>query len=159
MKNFKKYILPTKLSLALFVILCAGYGIYSFFTTYGFQNPIALRSPIYALKHEVTVSPLAHGKKQTMLLNIGEIANKIYTLESSNGKNDSCRNLGLWNGYGFRQNSFEWVCYGSHDEVRSLVITWLTNHIGKYGIEKSLCIYNQGRVTDSCTYAMNYKSL
>jgi len=148
-------------ALILTVVFTAAYGVYTFFTTYGFQTPVILRSPIYRLNPEVIISPLASPSAmiRSAEFNVGAIADKIYTLESSNGKNDGCRDLGLYNGYGYRQNSFEWVCYKSHDEVRQRVITWLTKNIKEGNIEKALCLYNRGLNETGCRYAINYKSL
>lgn len=147
------------LVIMLFISACI-YGVYSFFHTYGLQSPVVLRSPIYQKQHEVIVSPTKAGKdKSSAVFNVGDIADKIYTLESSNGKNDGCRKLGLYNGYGFAQNSSTWNCYGSHEEVRQLVITWLTNHIKDGDVETALCLYNRGISEKGCTYAVNFAGL
>ena len=140
-------------------ILTSGYGVYSFFTTFGIQTPIIVQSPIFRLHPEVLISPLASKSAKLGTFDVGKIADKIYTLESSGGKNDSCRNLGLYNGYGYRQNSFEWICYKSHEEVRQHVINWLTQNIKDGNIEQALCLYNKGLNQTGCTYAMNFKSL
>jgi hypothetical protein len=148
-------------SAILGIIFFIGYGVYSFFTTYGIQSPIVLQSPIYKLNPGVIITPLAtqSGKITAVEVDLGKIADKIYTLESSGGKNDSCKEMGLYNGYGFRQNTQEWVCYKSHAEVRQLVINWLLAHLKDQTIEQALCHYNQGTVSSTCTYAMNFKSL
>lgn len=157
-KILKKVYFWGKLILLLTLLVSGIYGLFSFFTTYGLQFPVVFRSPIYTLEKKVLIKPLAK-KKTSMIIDLGKIADKIYTLESSNGRNDSCRNLGLYNGYGYRQNSFEWMCYSSHQEVREIVINWLTTHIKDGNVEKALCMYNRGVVEDSCTYAVNYQSL
>jgi len=147
-------------ALAFFLVACASYGVYSFFYNYSLQSPIIFQSPIVSKHKDVIISPVATGSAKTsMLIDLGAIADKIYTLESSGGKNDGCRKLGLFNGYGFSQSTFHWNCYTSHEEVRQLVINWLEDHIGKYGLEKSLCIYNRGVNEIGCTYSMNYLSL
>lgn len=134
----------------------ASYGIYAFNTNYSLQLPF--RSPIVPREHKILISPVGH-KKASMLIDLGKIADRIYTLESSGGKNDGCRDMGLYNGYGFRQNSREWVCYGSHEEVRRLVINRLTNLIKDGNVEKALCMYNEGLVKNTCTYSVNYLTL
>lgn len=142
------------------IVLLAIYGVVSFFNQYGLQSPITFRSPVYNKNSNVLISPVStKSAKQSAIFNVGAIADKIYTLESSNGKNDGCRNLGLYNGYGYRQNSFEWVCYNSHDEARMHVINWLTQNIKDGNIEKALCLYNRGLNETGCQYAINYKSL
>jgi hypothetical protein len=50
----------------------------------------------------------------------------IYTLESSQGKNDGCKRSGKFNGFGFRQNSREFKCYDTFEEVVNEVDNWLT---------------------------------
>ena len=166
MKPLTKTYTKTRLTLSSLIvaiitifIIFTGYGVYTFFTTFGIQSPVVLRSPIYRLNPEVLISPLASKSAQLGTFDVGKIADKIYTLESSGGKNDSCRNLGLYNGYGYRQNSFEWICYSSHEEVRQHVINWLTQNIKDGNIEQALCKYNQGIDTQNCSYAMNFKSL
>lgn len=167
MKHSTKTYNKTKLTLSTLIvaiitifIIFTGYGVYSFFTTFGIQTPIILRSPIYKLHPEVLISPI--GSKSASLggeIDLDKIAARIYTLESSNGKNDSCNQIGKFNGYGYRQNSFEWVCYDSHAEAKQHVINWLLANLKDKTIEQAMCLYNQGRVTDGCTYAINYKSL
>lgn len=159
-KGHKKIYLSA--GVILILSLLSAYGIYAFFTTYALQSPILFQAPIRKLNPDVIISPVSSesGKAaKTGTFNVGEIADKIYILESSGGKNDGCRELGKFNGYGYRQNSFEWVCYDSHEEVRQLVINWLTKHIKDGNIEQALCLYNQGKITSECTYALNYKSL
>ena len=163
MRNNKRLKLALSTGLASIIMIVLGfmiYGVYSFFTTYGIQSPVLFQSPIYKLKNEVIISPIKGDKKQkSMLLDLGKIADKIYQLESSGGKNDGCRDLGLYNGYGYRQNSFEWICYNSHEEVRQHVINWLTKNIKNGDIRSALCLYNQGKVTNECTYAVNFERL
>jgi len=142
----------------LLVIISACYGLYTFFTTYGLRSPIILQSPIYRIKPNVLIIPI--GKKSAeAVFDVGAIADRIYQLESSSGKNDGCRKLGLYNGYGFRQNQFEWKCYSSAEQVRNLVIDWLETNIKDGNIEKALCLYNRGIDQTQCSYAIKYNSL
>ena len=160
--NKKKITFKSTVSLMVLIILMsATYGLYSFFTTYGLRTPVIFQSPIYRLNPEVIISPISSpsGKTTSVTIDLGKIAAKIYTLESSNGKSDSCRNLGLYNGYGYRQNSSEWICYASHNEARMHVINWLTQNIKDGNIKAALCKYNQGIDEQNCTYAVNYDSL
>lgn len=155
----KKYFYGFAAIVILIIIATSAYGVYEFNYNYSLQSPITLRSPIVSKHRDILISPVAKGKKTSSILDLGKIADKIYILESSGGKNDSCKNLGLFNGFGFRQNTSEWICYSSHEEVRQLVINWLTTHIAKYGLEKSLCIYNRGVNETGCTYSQNYLTL
>ena len=160
-ENKKHNLVPLvfKFGIVFFVLSLAIYGIYSFFNTYEIRTPIMFQSPIVPRKVDVIISPAGTESGKLKSIDIGEIADKIYTLESSNGKFDSCRKLGLYNGYGFSQSTFSWKCYASHEQVRQLVIDWLIDNISKYGLEQSLCRYNQGTITDNCRYVVNYKSL
>ena len=86
---------------------------------------------------------------------------KIYTLESSNGKNDSCaaNNKGV-NGFGYRQNAHENICFNAHETVRALVIDWVTDKLNaQWSVSSLLCYYNQGRRVNDCPYYQNYLKL
>jgi hypothetical protein len=160
--NKKKITFKSAVSIMVFLMaLFMIYGLYSFFTTYGLRTPVIFQSPVYRLNPEVIISPIStpSGKTTSVTIDLGKIADKIYTLESSGGKNDGCRKLGLYNGYGYRQNTSEWVCYGSHEEVRQHVISWLTENIKNGDVQDALCYYNKGKRNIGCTYAVNYKSL
>ena len=158
-RKLKRSIRILKYSTLFALTSLALYGVVSFNNTYSIQSPIIIRSPLVPRNRDVIVSPVGKKDKTGYIFNVGAIADKIYTLESSNGKNDGCNNLGLFNGYGYRQNSFEHICYGSHEEVRQLVINWLEKHIKEGNITQALCLYNQGLNENSCTYAVNYLSL
>jgi hypothetical protein len=81
-------------------------------------------------------------------------------LESGGGKRDNCQNKGLYNGYGYRQNKFEQICYQSHKEVRTHVENWIKDKAEKgYTLNEILCFYNQGIKTNDCQYAKNYARL
>ena len=147
-----------KFGVFLMILGYAVYGAWSFFNNFSFRTPIIIQSPIVPNKVELIISPVASDSAKLKLINVGEIADRIFTLESSNGRNVLCPE-GTYNGYGFRQNSFEWVCYPTQDEVRMLVIEWLVKNISKYGLEQALCRYNVGIATNDCKYVVNYKSL
>jgi len=156
--SVKKYAYGLSAILVIIFLITSVYGVYSFFYNYSLQVPVTFRSPIVSRHRDILISPVGT-QSASMIFDIGSIADKIYTLESSNGKNDSCRNLGLYNGYGFRENSSEWKCFESHEQVRELVINWLTTHIKNFGVEKALCMYNRGIDENTCTYSEHYLSL
>ena len=82
-----------------------------------------------------------------------ELADKIFALESSRGKNDYCKTIGKVNGYGYRQNAKERVCFNFHEEVKELVEGWVANHQTQGLTEAQLlCHYNTGQATDDCDY-------
>ncbi len=93
-------------------------------------------------------------------LSVSEIADRIYVLESSGGKNDSCRLKGMWNGYGYMQNTYYNECFSSQEEVRGLVEGWIQDKLDKnYKTAELACFYNKGIKTDSCEYANKFFSL
>lgn len=80
---------------------------------------------------------------------------KIYGLESSWGKNDSCKNIGKFNGYGYASQ-----CFDSFEEVTMKVNNWLEKQIrsGK-DLATTLCYYNLGEITPNCKYFQAFLSL
>lgn len=75
---------------------------------------------------------------------IDGIVDKVYTLESSRGKHDSCRAKGLYNGYGYGQNKTSWLCFDSPDEPREKVAKWFTKELARRSLAEALCGYNLG---------------
>ena len=74
----------------------------------------------------------------------GDILWRVYTLESSAGKNDGCRLLGKYNGFGYRQNTREHACFDYFEEVAYYVDNWFEEKLQTYSIAESLCGYNLG---------------
>lgn len=91
-------------------------------------------------------------------LSIGEIVEKVYQLESSKGKNVLCPQ-GKFNGFGYRQNKSEWVCYDTQEEPRQLVMNWFDEKLEKHTLKESLCLYNRGVITEECEYAQKFFSI
>jgi hypothetical protein len=92
---------------------------------------------------------------------VEDVANTIFALESSRGVNDGCIRKGLgFNGYGFRQNSKEWKCFGSRDEVRGLLTEWIKDKQAKgLSTDSMLCLDNTGVASPSCWYSEQAKLL
>lgn len=91
---------------------------------------------------------------------VQEIADRIFILESSAGKNDSCRLRGMYNGYGYMQSKFYNECFESQEKVRGLVENWISDKLNKnYKTAELVCFYNRGIKTDSCEYANKFFSL
>jgi hypothetical protein len=82
------------------------------------------------------------------------IADTIYLLESSRGKNDNkCESLGKHNGYGFRQGASRNYCTTSDNETRKLVIEWIKEKQSQGLTENQLlCLYNTGTASEQCEY-------
>ena len=88
---------------------------------------------------------------------VESIADIIYKLESSNGKNDQkCERIGGHNGYGYGQGVNNNFCLASDEEMRALVIEWIKDKQDK-GMTKNelLCYYNTGIASENCEYINN----
>lgn len=92
-------------------------------------------------------------------IKVANVVAKVFQLESSSGKHDSCRSKGLYNGYGYAQNNNSWACYERQSEVTALVTRWFEKHISSDGLITSLCYYNTGRKTADCPYYKKYLNL
>lgn len=107
------------------------------------EIPVEVKSEVVEDKKEITKAE--------------EIADMIYLLESSNGKNDQkCEREGKHNGYGFRQGINKNYCLSSDDEVRKLVIELIEDQLATGMTQNQiLCRYNTGKATDNCEYIEN----
>lgn len=77
-------------------------------------------------------------------MDVSSVVAKVYRLESSGGKNDSCRERGLYNGFGFGWYDGKKPCYSSHEEVKSKVLAWFEDKLKEHSLEEALCGYNLG---------------
>ena len=83
----------------------------------------------------------------------------IYFLESTSGKNDFCKESGKFNGYGYRQNSFEKKCYDTFEQVTDKVNEWLEDRLATNGnnLVEAICFYNKGiQGLEVCDYSINF---
>ena len=79
------------------------------------------------------------------------ITTNIYQLESSGGKYDSCRNQGLYNGYGYASNK---VCFETHAEAEGVVANWVQRQLLLgYSVPQVYCYYQSGKHLNDCDYA------
>lgn len=83
------------------------------------------------------------------------IVSRVYRLESSGGKNDSCRAKGTYNGYGFAPGT----CYKTHEIVEAKVTDWFNTKLQTLDLPTALCYYNIGYKVSDCTYYQNYLKL
>jgi hypothetical protein len=83
---------------------------------------------------------------------------KIYQLESSSGVNDDCKNQGKFNGFGYRQNKNEHICFKTFDEVIGYVDEWIEDN-KSVGLAKMLCYYQSGIKFINCEYYQNFINL
>lgn len=114
--------------------------------------PSGLRSGSQGVSVDTTIPGQTEGDRT---IKIQDVVYRVYRLESSGGRNDSCRNRGLFNGYGYIPGQ----CYASHEEVTGLVTAWFEREIPKKGLVGALCYYNTGRVLETCDYYKNYLKL
>jgi hypothetical protein len=90
------------------------------------------------------VEPVAVAEDESPQFSVQEIADKIYILESSGGKNDSCRLKGMWNGYGYFVYDKNNRCFESQAEVRVIVEKWFLDKLQEYSLPEAVCGYNLG---------------
>jgi hypothetical protein len=83
---------------------------------------------------------------------------KIYQLESSSGKNDDCKAQSKFNGYGYRQNKNEHICFKTFEEVTGYVDEWIEDN-KDMGLATFLCYYNTGYKTTNCEYYQKFINL
>jgi len=99
-------------------------------------------------------------RDEPVTTNIDEIVSKVYRLESSRGKADSCKAKGMFNGFGFGVYGTRRSCFKSYEEVRQKVYDWFQDKIQKgYTKEESLCVYNTGKKVSDCDYLTKYNEL
>ncbi len=144
-----------------------------------FQSPVRLYKPIWV---EDRVPPAHEGEVQAAVvetpaapapqvaretppvpqpkLGIEKVVARVYMLESSGGKNDSCVKQGKFNGYGYAQSTFTWNCYATHAEVTGLVVKWFEQKMAAgMNLSTALCYYNTGHKVADCPYYQNFLKL
>jgi hypothetical protein len=90
---------------------------------------------------------------------LSPVLKTIYFLESTSGKNDSCKEEGLFNGYGYRQHRNDWKCYESFEQVTDKVNEWFEERLATNGNElvEAVCFYNKGiQGLQVCDYSINF---
>lgn len=83
----------------------------------------------------------------------------IYFLESTEGKNDGCREQGKFNGFGYAQSNHSWKCFDSFEDVVKAVNDWYVERLGVNGndVVEALCFYNRGiQGMAECEYSKNF---
>jgi len=92
--------------------------------------------------------------------NTEKIVDVIYRLESSGGRNDSCKKEGKFNGFGYGQYKGSYICFDSLEEVREKVKSWIEDKREK-GMtdDELLCYYNTGKVLNDCEYLKKFKKI
>lgn len=98
-------------------------------------------------------------KSLVATLPLSEIVRRIYQLESSGGKNDSCHKHGLHNDFGLGIYGNHEDCYQTTDEVRIKVENWFAEKMKEHTLKESLCLYNRGIITEDCKYIDKFYSI
>jgi len=110
--------------------------------------------------HNETYQPKYNIVYQAPKVQNPDILWKIYGLESTWGKNDSCKSKGRFNGYGYGIYGGLRPCYYSHGVVSLIVDKWLLARLSEgLTLPQLLCYYNTGRITNNCSYYQDYLSL
>lgn len=84
-----------------------------------------------------------------LTLPYGDLVWKTFGHESSYGKNDSCRKIGMYNGFGYAEPH----CYASFKEVADKVSAWFAYQLQTKTVKEALCYYNMGEKMQDCEYA------
>ena len=114
------------------------------------------------------LSPLGTGQvtifrvKETKVVkvNVAEIVNKIWQLESSRGKAKEglavyCKDQGMSNEYGYGGMDGK-ICFRNHKEATAMIHLWFNTQLETKTLERALCYYNTGRPADDCDYLQKY---
>lgn len=136
-----------------------------------FRSPVILRSPILIEKRQpvkiivpvvATPTPTPVPKTEREIIDgfkHASVLHKIYTLESSYGKNDYCRLNGKgWGGFGVMYQG-KIMCYESFAKAVERAEYWLVNLGVDRDLASSLCLWNTGRAEINCSYYQKYLSL
>ncbi|HZE87075.1 MAG TPA: hypothetical protein VE090_02595 [Methylomirabilota bacterium] len=100
-----------------------------------------------------TATPTPTDEQMIKALPHGDLVWKTYGHESTFGKNDACKNQGLYNGFGYAQSSSGYQCFSSLREVATKVSDWFISHLQTMTVRQALCFYNTGKFMDECDYA------
>lgn len=135
--------------------------------THEWQVPF--RSLIKEIKPEEAqvislISGLPISEEQRIMNNypLAPLIKSIYVLESTEGKNDGCKDKGKFNGFGYAQSNHTWQCFDSFEQVTKAVNDWYVERLGTNGndVVEALCYYNLGVAGQStCVYSQNFMSV
>lgn len=145
MQKIKKTISKVKTSKAFLAIICLAIGI-SYTVIYyeggNFYQDYFTPKSVTIIIHKAE----AKVKKATPKDNVTELANKIYYLESSNGKNNysKCEAIGKVNGIGFGIiGNGKYECFNSHEDEMKVLKGWIVDHKARgMSDNELLCLYS-----------------
>lgn len=87
--------------------------------------------------------------------NISVLADKIWFLESTRGKNNysKCEAIGQVNGIGYGIYNGKYMCFENHVDEMETLKEWLQKKLASGLTERqALCLYNTGLASDDCKY-------
>lgn len=114
-----------KLAFAVVVLEFILAGSFGLAVKYNLVIPQIAPVEAKTIEHKAVQAPIKKEVKPSIDEN-EVIADKIYKLESSSGKNDQkCERIGKHNGYGYAQGVDKNFCLGSDEEMRAVVIDWI----------------------------------
>jgi len=95
---------------------------------------------------------------------LGELVEKIRTLESGRGENSEghhkfCESIGKTNEFGFFARGNRKFCFDTFEESVKEVTDWLRSQLVEMPLDVMLCFYNQGKLMDTCKYSQDYHAL
>lgn len=169
--RWRKWLIIASISFSIvFLLSLAVNGLNKFYDTHRLmiKSPVIFQMPIRVEKREYKIISPLQDKKKTSLVPVAEaevkdnsdILRKIYQLESSGGKNDSCRDQGLFNGYGYGQSQHAWNCFATLSEVTAKVDDWFNQRFAEgYSLSEAICYYNTGYRQSDCSYYQRYLSI
>lgn len=111
------------------------------------QAPPRGRTPATSYPRDYDRDPLRVAKNSAILW-------RIYSLESSSGKRDSCLARGGVNGFGWNSNK---TCFPDFPTAVATVGRRISDLLAAYPLRQALCIYNTGQPKGGeCCYAYSY---
>jgi hypothetical protein len=160
LKAQNRKLLYVKIIIGATILAWITFSTMYFINTHDFVSPIIFQNPMPEKQIKI-ISPIGTPSAQLIEKpDVHKVARKIYGLESSFGKNDSCRQQGQYNGYGYGQNTSTWNCFESFEIVTSKVENWIQDKLSKGDtLAEAICLYNTGIKQDSCDYYQNFLSL
>lgn len=166
--------------IVLSTLTCGTYYINKWFESHTIKWQSPIQTPVWVepramqelpLRHNIVKEAKAEGVgtpvtdskasgavvQESIQYSSEQIVKTVFKLESSSGKHDGCVTKGLgYNGYGYRQNSTEWKCFGSREEVAGYVAWQFEKYLKTMDLETALCYYNTGSKIKGCQYYKNF---
>lgn len=121
-----------------------------------FHEPVIIHKAVASTTASVVISM---PESIVPAIDINQVVYTVYGLESSYGKNDSCKRQGKVNGYGYGVYGGKVACYATHGEVTRIVEQWFEKRLKTMSLSQALCLYNRGQRMNDCAYYQNYLKL